>query len=71
MHRFANSLLAVALAFPHSMAFTKDAPAPAAARDDELAKRLGADERGMRQFVLGGVSRTLLASMTVPLLIAH
>jgi nucleotide-binding universal stress UspA family protein len=25
----------------------------------------------MRQFVLGGVSRTLLASMTVPLLIAH
>ncbi len=25
----------------------------------------------MREFVLGGVSRTLLASMTVPLLIAH
>jgi len=25
----------------------------------------------MREFVLGGASRTLLASMTVPLLIAH
>ena len=52
MHRFASSLLALALAFTFSMAFTKDEPVPAAARDVELAKRLGADERGMRQFVL-------------------
>jgi len=55
MLRSAQTFLAAAFVLLLSVALAKDetAPAPApAARDVELAKRLGADERGMRQFVL-------------------
>jgi len=46
MIRFGLALLLLSIS-----AFAGDAPAPPV-RDPELAKRLGADERGMRQYVL-------------------
>jgi uncharacterized protein YciI len=45
---FALLSLAVATAESHAT----ETPAPAAGYDAELAKRVGADERGMRQYVL-------------------
>ncbi len=48
MNRVALALLALAVT---ACAIASDAPAPPA-RDAELATRLGADERGMRQYVL-------------------
>jgi uncharacterized protein YciI len=44
-------LLALALSAPHAAAQTQEAAAPAA-YDEALARKLGADERGMRAYVL-------------------
>ena len=44
--------LFVALLCTASLAFAEDAPATKPAFDAELAKRLGADEHGMRKYVL-------------------
>jgi uncharacterized protein YciI len=53
MFRFAKTFLVAALALSFSAVFAKDEPAASApARDAELARKLGADERGMRQYVL-------------------
>lgn len=51
MNVFAFAALAVTLAFVGSRAYAADTSAKRV-RDVELATRLGADERGMRQYVL-------------------
>lgn len=49
--KLTTMVLIATLALAATQAFAEDAPAQPV-RDVELAKRLGADERGMRQYVL-------------------